>query len=54
MFIFVPRAYSSLGGISMGDAGLVILATRLWDFVTEPLIGWLSDKTRTRFGRRIP
>ncbi len=54
MFIFVPRVYSSLGGISMGDAGLVILATRLWDFVTEPLIGWLSDKTRTRFGRRIP
>lgn len=54
MFMFVPRVYSSLGGISMGDAGLIILATRLWDFVTDPLVGWLSDKTRTRFGRRIP
>ena len=54
MFMFVPRVYSSLGGISMGDAGLVILVTRLWDFITDPLVGWLSDKTRTRFGRRIP
>ena len=54
MFMFVPRVYSSLGGISMGDAGLIILATRLWDFVTDPVIGWLSDRTRTRFGRRIP
>jgi Na+/melibiose symporter-like transporter len=54
MFMFVPRVYSSLGGISMGDAGIIILLTRLWDFVTDPLIGWLSDKTRSRFGRRIP
>ena len=54
MFMFVPRVYSSLGGISMGDAGIIILVTRLWDFVTDPLIGWLSDKTRSRFGRRIP
>lgn len=54
MFMFVPRVYSSLGGISMGDAGVIILVTRLWDFVTDPAIGWLSDKTRSRFGRRIP
>ncbi|MBT5572613.1 MAG: MFS transporter [Alphaproteobacteria bacterium] len=54
MFMFVPRVYSSLGGITMGDAGLVILVTRFWDFFTDPLVGWLSDKTQTRFGRRIP
>ena len=23
---------------------MVILVTRLWDFVTDPLIGWLSDR----------
>ncbi len=54
VFMFLPKVYSSLGGISMVDAGFVILATRVWDFVTDPLIGWLSDKTRSRFGRRIP
>lgn len=54
LFMFVPIVYSSLGGITMGVAGLVILFTRVWDFVTDPIVGWLSDKTRTRFGRRIP
>lgn len=54
VFMFLPVVYSSLGEISMGEAGIVILLTRLWDFVTDPLFGWLSDKTRTRFGRRIP
>jgi len=54
MFMFLPTAYAASGGIAMGDVGLIILATRLWDFVTDPLVGWLSDKTRSRFGRRIP
>lgn len=54
VFMFLPVVYSSLGEISMGEAGIVILLTRLWDFVTDPLFGWLSDKTRTRLGRRIP
>ena len=54
VFMFLPVVYSSLGEISMGEAGIVILLTRLWDFVTDPLFGWLSDRTRTRFGRRIP
>ncbi|MCZ6455204.1 MAG: MFS transporter [Alphaproteobacteria bacterium] len=54
MFMFLPTAYAASGGIAMGDVGLIILATRLWDFITDPLVGWLSDRTRSRFGRRIP
>ncbi|MFT5181335.1 MAG: GPH family glycoside/pentoside/hexuronide:cation symporter, partial [Alphaproteobacteria bacterium] len=54
LFMFLPTVYSASSGISMRDVGLIIFATRLWDFVTDPLVGWLSDKTRTRFGRRIP
>ena len=54
LFMFLPKVYSASSGISMQDVGLIIFATRLWDFVTDPLVGWLSDKTRTRFGRRIP
>lgn len=54
LFMFLPTVYSASSGISMQDVGLIIFATRLWDFVTDPLVGWLSDKTRTRFGRRIP
>ena len=54
LFMFLPTVYSASSAISMQDVGLIIFATRLWDFVTDPLVGWLSDKTRTRFGRRIP
>ena len=54
LFMFLPTAYAASSGIAMRDVGLIIFATRLWDFVTDPLVGWLSDKTRSRFGRRIP
>jgi glycoside/pentoside/hexuronide:cation symporter, GPH family len=35
-------------------AGIVILAPRLWDMMTDPLAGSLSDRTRTRIGPRRP
>ncbi len=54
LFMFLPDVYASLGGISMVVAGVVIMGTRVWDFVTDPLVGWLSDRTRTRLGRRVP
>jgi GPH family glycoside/pentoside/hexuronide:cation symporter len=35
-------------------AGLTILLGKIWDAVNDPLVGWLSDRTRTRWGRRRP
>ncbi|MCB1325600.1 MAG: MFS transporter [Spirochaetales bacterium] len=35
-------------------AGLAILLGKLWDAVTDPAVGLLSDRTRTRWGRRRP
>ena len=35
-------------------AGAVVLVPRLWDVVTDPIIGSLSDRTRTRIGPRRP
>jgi GPH family glycoside/pentoside/hexuronide:cation symporter len=34
--------------------GIVLGITRVWDSVTDPLMGSISDNTRTRFGRRRP
>ncbi|UCC62930.1 MAG: MFS transporter [Anaerolineae bacterium] len=35
-------------------AGLSILLGKIWDAVNDPLVGALSDRTRSRWGRRRP
>ncbi len=35
-------------------AGVTILVSKGWDAVSDPLMGMISDRTRTRFGRRRP
>ena len=32
--------------------GLIFSASRIWDAISDPLVGYLSDRTRARFGRR--
>ncbi len=35
-------------------AGTVILISKVWDAVSDPIMGIISDNTRTKYGRRIP
>ncbi len=45
---------TDVAGIRPGIAGSLLLVARLWDAINDPLIGALSDRTRTRLGRRRP
>ncbi len=54
MFIYLPRFYSDVVGVSVGALGFIVLAGRALDAIIDPLVGWASDRTSTRFGRRIP
>ncbi len=39
-------------GLSPALAGLVFGIGKVWDAVSDPLMGYLSDRTRSRYGRR--
>ncbi len=47
-----------MGNISLGLSafwlGVILIIPRLWDAVSDPIIGHMSDNTRTRWGRRRP
>lgn len=54
LFIFLPTFYAESLGLSLTIIGIVLLVARLWDVVTDPIIGALSDNTGGRLGRRRP
>jgi GPH family glycoside/pentoside/hexuronide:cation symporter len=41
-------------GMEPALAGLLVFVGKLYDMVTDPLMGIVSDRTRSRFGRRRP
>lgn len=43
--------YLALGGLA---AALIIFAGKIWDAVTDPLMGVISDNSKFRYGRRKP
>lgn len=51
---FLPAIYAQQFGISLGALGTIFLLERLWGVFADPLVGALSDRTRSRFGRRRP
>jgi GPH family glycoside/pentoside/hexuronide:cation symporter len=46
--------YTKVFGISPAAAGTMFLLTRIWDAVNDPIMGLLSDRTQTRWGKYRP
>ncbi|MEP0392731.1 MAG: MFS transporter [Erythrobacter sp.] len=51
---FLLFYYSQVLGMDAGLVGLILLAALLIDAVVDPIIGYMSDRTYTRWGRRLP
>ena len=52
--IWIPAHYSGGLGISLAAVGTILMVARLTDVITDPIMGELTDRWRTRFGRRKP
>jgi GPH family glycoside/pentoside/hexuronide:cation symporter len=50
--VIVPTFYAQALGLSLAAVGAILLAARLWDLLTDPLVGYLSDRTPGSWGRR--
>ena len=51
---FVLFVYSSVLGLPAWMAGLALNLVLIADAITDPLVGYYSDRTRSRWGRRHP
>lgn len=54
MALFIPAFYAGDLGLPLAAVGGALAVSRLMDVVTDPVIGMLSDRLPTRFGRRRP
>jgi len=56
MAVYLPAVYADSEGFGLGLAfvGLVMVLSRIFDGITDPLIGFISDRIRTPWGRRKP
>ena len=52
--VFLLYFFVELGGVAPAAMGLMILLSRCFDAFTDPMMGAISDRTRTRWGRYRP
>jgi Na+/melibiose symporter-like transporter len=52
LLMFLPPTYSQVAGLSLAVVGAMFALGRGFEAFTDPLIGSLSDRTVSRFGRR--
>lgn len=51
---YLPFFYSNIFGLSLAHAGTLVLVTKLYDAVSDPVMGLIADRTNTRWGKYRP
>ncbi|MBI1396571.1 MAG: MFS transporter [Betaproteobacteria bacterium] len=52
VYVYVPKLYADEGGMGLAVVGTVLLITRAFDAIQDPVIGWWSDRAAVRAGGR--
>lgn len=53
-FMYVTYFLTGIVGVGVVMAGTITTVMRMWDGVTDPFIGYIVDKTNTKFGKNRP
>jgi len=53
-FYIIPSIYAKYYNLDLATIGTILFIARIFDVITDPLIGFLSDKTKTAIGSRKP
>jgi glycoside/pentoside/hexuronide:cation symporter, GPH family len=51
---FLMYFYTDVFGLTAKSASTLMLVTRIWDAINDPMMGYISDRTRTSWGRFRP
>lgn len=51
---FILDFLVNVAGLRPGMAGNIFLIAKVWDAVNDPVVGWLTDRTVSKMGRRRP
>lgn len=51
---FLLNFLINVAGLDPGPAGTLLLVVKIWDSINDPIVGWLTDKTKSGMGRRRP
>ncbi len=52
--VYLPFFYTDIFGISAAALATMLLVSRIWDGVNDPIIGMWADRTETRWGKFRP
>ena len=52
--VFLLFFFTNVAGLDAASAGLILLIGKVWDAVNDPIVGILSDRTKSKWGRRLP
>jgi glycoside/pentoside/hexuronide:cation symporter, GPH family len=52
--VFLLVFFTNVAGLDPGLAGSILLIGKIWDAINDPMVGALSDRTESKWGRRLP